>query len=63
MLPVSISRFHNLLSSESSNIKFLNNENINKKHYKEDKMSIGMQTVLNQIFNYNKKSTTKKNFS
>jgi AraC-like DNA-binding protein len=25
-------------------------------------MSIGMQTVLNQIFNYNKKSTTKKLF-
>jgi len=59
---ISISRFHNLLSSESSNIKFLDNENINKKHYKEDKMSMGMQTVLNQIFNYNKKSTTKKLF-
>ena len=59
---ISISRFHNLLSSESSNIKFLDNENINKKHYKEDKMTIGMQTVLNQIFNYNKKSTTKKLF-
>jgi len=48
---ISIDKFHKLFSSDTENIEFLSQENINQKYYNENKISEEMLLVLNQILN------------
>ncbi len=48
---ISIDKFHKLFSSDTGNIEFLSQENINQKYYNENKISEEMLLVLNQILN------------
>ena len=47
---ISISKFHDLFSSDTHNISFLNKENINQKYYKEHIISQSMYLILSQMF-------------
>ena len=50
---ISIKKFHRLFSQEANYISFLNNDNKDKKYYKDDAISPSMGIVLNQLINYN----------
>ena len=50
---ISIKKFHSLFSQESDYISFLNQDNKDKKYYKDGKISPSMAIVLNQLINYN----------
>jgi AraC-like DNA-binding protein len=50
---ISIKKFHSLFSQESDYISFLNQDNKDKKYYKDGKITPSMAIVLNQLINYN----------
>ncbi|WP_445954957.1 helix-turn-helix transcriptional regulator [Yeosuana sp.] len=50
---ISIKKFHALFSQEADYISFLNEENKEKKYYKDGEISPSMAIVLNQLINYN----------
>ncbi|MBJ6367530.1 helix-turn-helix transcriptional regulator [Snuella sedimenti] len=50
---ISIKKFHGLFSQEADYISFLNEDNRDKKYYKEGTISPSMAIVLNQLINYN----------
>ncbi|MEM7185089.1 MAG: AraC family transcriptional regulator [Bacteroidota bacterium] len=50
---IPIKKFHTLFSSEANYITFLNEENKDRKYYKEGAVSPSMAIVLNQLLNYN----------
>ena len=52
-LLISIKKFHSLFSQEADYISFLNNENKDKKYYKDGDISPSMAIVLNQLINFN----------
>jgi AraC-like DNA-binding protein len=49
---ISIKKFHGLFSQEADYISFLNQENKDKKYYKDGKITPSMAIVLNQLINY-----------
>lgn len=53
MLFITVERLHQLFIDDSSELAFLNNENINKKFYVEKAFSPLQSMVLNQFFNEN----------
>ncbi len=53
-------KFHSLFFENSDNIPFLSEENINKKFYKEYKLSPMMTTILVQMMNENVSDNVKK---
>ncbi|TYA74048.1 AraC family transcriptional regulator [Seonamhaeicola marinus] len=56
---ISIQKFHGLFSQEADYISFLNEENKDKKYYKDGAISPSMAIVLNQLINYNLNSSIK----
>ncbi len=50
---ISIKKFHSLFSQEADYISFLNDDNKEKKYYKDGEISPSMAIVLNQLINYN----------
>ena len=50
---ISIKKFHSLFSQEADYISFLNDDNKEKKYYKDGEISASMAIVLNQLINYN----------
>lgn len=50
---ISIKKFHGLFSQEADYISFLNEDNKDKKYYKDGTISPSMAIVLNQLINYN----------
>ena len=52
-LLISIKKFHGLFSEEANYISFLNEENKDKKYYKDGTISPSLSIVLNQMTNYN----------
>ena len=48
---ISIEKFHSLFSETFDSIPFLSKENIDKKYYKETKLSPFIITILTQMFN------------
>ncbi|TWO33911.1 helix-turn-helix transcriptional regulator [Seonamhaeicola sediminis] len=56
---ISIKKFHGLFSTEADHILFLNEENKDKKYYKDGVISPSMAIVLNQLINYNLSSSIK----
>ena len=50
---ISIKKFHSLFSQEADYISFLNEDNKDKKYYKDGVISPSMAIVLNQLVNYN----------
>jgi len=50
---ISIKKFHSLFSLEADYISFLNDDNKDKKYYKDGSISPSMAIVLNQLINYN----------
>ncbi|MFI1744834.1 helix-turn-helix transcriptional regulator [Thalassobellus sediminis] len=50
---ISIKKFHGLFSQEADYISFLNNDNKDKKYYKEGIISPSMAIALNQLINFN----------
>ncbi|WP_406685396.1 AraC family transcriptional regulator [Seonamhaeicola sp. MEBiC1930] len=56
---ISIKKFHGLFSQEADYISFLNEENKDKKYYKDGVISPSMAIVLNQLINYNLNSSIK----
>jgi len=50
---ISIKKFHALFSQEADYISFLNDDNKEKKYYKDGEISPSMAIVLNQLINYN----------
>ncbi|MFH6767431.1 AraC family transcriptional regulator [Gaetbulibacter aquiaggeris] len=50
---ISIKKFHSLFSQEADYISFLNDDNKEKKYYKDGEISASMSIVLNQLINYN----------
>jgi len=50
---ISIKKFHALFSQEADYISFLNEDNKDKKYYKDGEISPSMAIVLNQLINYN----------
>ena len=48
---ISIKKFHSLFSETSDSISFLSDENIDKKYYKESKVSPLIATILTQMLN------------
>lgn len=50
---ISIKKFHGLFSQEADYISFLNEDNKDKKYYKDGKITPSMAIVLNQLINYN----------
>jgi AraC-like DNA-binding protein len=50
---ISIKKFHALFSLEADYISFLNEDNKEKKYYKDGEISPSMAIVLNQLINYN----------
>lgn len=50
---ISIKKFHALFSQEADYISFLNEDNRDKKYYKDGEISPSMAIVLNQLINYN----------
>lgn len=56
---IPIKKFHGLFSSEADHISFLNEENRDKKYYKDGVITPSMAIVLNQLINYNLNSSIK----
>lgn len=54
-----INKFHSLFSTEANYITFLNEENKDRKYYKDGPISPSMAIVLNQLMNYNLHPTIK----
>jgi AraC-like DNA-binding protein len=52
-LLISIKKFHGLFSQEADYITFLNEDNKDKKYYKDGGITPSMAIVLNQLINYN----------
>ncbi|MFD1615901.1 helix-turn-helix transcriptional regulator [Gelatiniphilus marinus] len=52
-LLISIKKFHGLFSQEADYISFLNEDNKDKKYYKDGVISPSMAIVLNQLISYN----------
>lgn len=50
---ISIKKFHGLFSQEADYISFLNEDNKDKKYYKDGNISPSMAIVLNQLINFN----------
>jgi len=50
---VPIKKFHSLFSRDATYISFLNEENKDRKYYKNGNVSPSMSIVLNQLMNYN----------
>ncbi|MEN3323888.1 AraC family transcriptional regulator [Mariniflexile soesokkakense] len=50
---ISIKKFHGLFSQEADYISFLNEDNRDKKYYKDGGITPSMAIVLNQLINYN----------
>ncbi|MDO7172227.1 AraC family transcriptional regulator [Mariniflexile sp. AS56] len=50
---ISIKKFHGLFSQEADYISFLNEDNKDKKYYKDGSITPSMAIVLNQLINYN----------
>lgn len=50
---ISIQKFHGLFSAEADLISFLNDDNKDKKYYKQGDISPSTAIVLNQLINYN----------
>jgi len=50
---ISIQKFHGLFSKEADYISFLNDDNKDKKYYKDGNITPSMAIVLNQLINYN----------
>ena len=50
---ISIKKFHGLFSQEADYISFLNEDNKDKKYYKDGNITPSMAIVLNQLINYN----------
>lgn len=48
-----INKFHSLFSTEANYITFLNDENKDRKYYKDGLITPSMSIVLNQLMNYN----------
>ena len=59
-LHIRIEKFHSLFFENSDNIPFLSEENINKKFYKDYKLSPMMTTILVQMMNENVSDNVKK---
>ncbi|WP_136482532.1 helix-turn-helix transcriptional regulator [Cognatitamlana onchidii] len=56
---IPIKKFHGLFSSEADHISFLNDDNKDKKYYKDGVISPSMAIVLNQLINYSLNSSIK----
>lgn len=56
---ISIKKFHGLFSQEADYISFLNEDNKDKKYYKDGIISPSLAIVLNQLINYNLNQTIK----
>ncbi|WP_372935400.1 helix-turn-helix transcriptional regulator [Seonamhaeicola sp.] len=56
---ISIKKFHGLFSSEADHISFLNDDNKDKKYYKDGVITPSMAIVLNQLINYSLNSSIK----
>lgn len=56
---IPIKKFHGLFSQEADHIVFLNEENKDKKYYKDGVISPSMAIVLNQLINYNLNTSIK----
>lgn len=56
---ISIKKFHGLFSQEADYISFLNEDNRDKKYYKDGAISPSMAIVLNQLINYNLNNSIK----
>ncbi|NGX83217.1 AraC family transcriptional regulator [Aequorivita sp. KMM 9714] len=54
-----INKFHSFFSTEADYITFLNEENKDRKYYKDSPISPSMAIVLNQLMNYNLHPTIK----
>ena len=52
-LLISIKKFHGLFSQEADYISFLNEDNKDKKYYKDGNITPSLAIVLNQLINYN----------
>ena len=50
---ISIKKFHGLFSQEADYISFLNEDNKDKKYYKDGDITPSMAIVLNQLINFN----------
>jgi len=50
---ISIKKFHGLFSQEADYISFLNEDNKDKKYYKDGSITPSMAIVLNQLINFN----------
>lgn len=50
---ISIKKFHGLFSQEADYISFLNEDNKDKKYYKDGNITPSLAIVLNQLINYN----------
>ncbi|MFD0990624.1 helix-turn-helix transcriptional regulator [Mariniflexile jejuense] len=50
---ISIKKFHGLFSQEADYISFLNEDNKDKKYYKDGTITPSMAIVLNQLINFN----------
>ena len=59
-LLIRIEKFHSLFSETAESIPFLSDENINKKFYKEYKLTPKMTTILVQMMNQNISDNVKK---
>lgn len=59
-LLISIKKFHGLFSQEADHISFLDDENKDKKYYKDGDISPSMSIVLNQLINYSFSSSIKQ---
>ena len=59
-LLIRIEKFHSLFSETAESIPFLSDENINKKFYKEYKLTPIMTTILVQMMNQNISENVKK---
>jgi len=57
---ISIEKFHSLFSDNFNSIPFLSKENINKKYYKETKLSPFIITILTQMINERTNETVRK---
>lgn len=56
---ISIKKFHSLFSQEADYISFLNEDNKDKKYYKDGVISPSMAIVLNQLINFNLNKSVK----
>ncbi len=59
-LLITIEKFHTFFSNEAGLIHFLNEENKNKKYYKDKELATNEIIVLNQIFNFDLHASLEK---